>query len=87
MLVSDANFIAIEEPELNLRYTLQLRLRDILSEIVKSKVGPQQIFLTSHSPAFEYGEHFYAMKATNDGPIIEHMPIKQAPFFTKHNLD
>ncbi len=87
LLVSDADFIAIEEPELNLRYTLQLRLRDILSEIVKSKVGPQQIFLTSHSPAFEYGEHFYAMIATDEGPIIEHRPIKQAPFFTKHNLD
>ncbi|HIE00031.1 MAG TPA: hypothetical protein EYP59_07040 [Thiotrichaceae bacterium] len=86
LLVSDADFIAIEEPELNLRYTLQLRLRDILSEIVKSKVGPQQIFLTSHSPAFEYGEHFYAMKTTDEGPIIEHLPIKQAPFFTKHNL-
>ncbi|MDM8560817.1 AAA family ATPase [Candidatus Parabeggiatoa sp. HSG14] len=85
LLVSDEDFIAIEEPELNLRYTLQLRLREILDEIVKAPVGPQQIFLTSHSPAFEFGEHFYAMKATDDGPIIENLPIKQAHLFTEHN--
>jgi predicted ATPase len=86
LLVSDADFIAIEEPELNLRYTLQLRLREILEEIVKAPIGPQQIFLTSHSPAFEFGEHFYAMKATDDGPIIEHLPIKQAHLFTEHDV-
>jgi len=86
LLVSDADFIAIEEPELNLRYSLQLRLRDILAEIVKAPVGPQQIFLTSHSPAFEFGKHFYAMKATDEGPIIEQRPIEQAHLFTEHNV-
>jgi len=70
LLVSDADFIAIEEPELNLRFSLQLRLRDILEEIVKAPVGPQQIFLTSHSPALKFGKHFYAMKVTDEGPII-----------------
>ncbi|MDM8566235.1 AAA family ATPase [Candidatus Halobeggiatoa sp. HSG11] len=87
LLVSDADFIAIEEPELNLRYTLQVRLQEIIAEIVKAPIGPQQIFLTSHSPAFEFGEHFYAMKATNDGPIIEHRPIEQAHLFTEHNTN
>jgi AAA15 family ATPase/GTPase len=86
LLVSDADFIAIEEPELNLRYTLQLRLHEILEEIVKAPVGPQQLFLTSHSPAFESGEHFYAMKATDNGPIIEYRPIQEAPRFTEHNV-
>ena len=86
LLISDADFIAIEEPELNLRYSLQLRLRDILEEIVKAPVGPQQIFLTSHSPAFEFGKHFYAMKATDEGPIIEQRPIEQAHLFTEHNV-
>lgn len=86
LLVSDADFIAIEEPELNLRYSLQLRLREIFEEIVKAPVGPQQIFLTSHSPAFEFGEHFYAMKATDEGPIIEYLPIKQAHLFTEHDV-
>jgi hypothetical protein len=25
------------------------------------------------------------MKATDDGPVIEHLPIKQAHLFTEHN--
>lgn len=79
LLMSRATFVAIEEPELNLRYTLQLRLREIFHEIVKSSVGPQQIFLTSHSPAFEY-----AMRTTSNGPIIERRSIQGAEFFTQH---
>ena len=71
---------------MNLRYSLQLRLRDILEEIVKAPVGPQQIFLTSHSPALKFGKHFYAMKVTDEGPIIEHRPIEQAHLFTDHNV-
>jgi len=84
LLMSRATFVAIEEPELNLRYTLQLRLREVLYEIVKSNVGPQQIFLTSHSPAFEYGEHFYAMRTTSNGPIIERRGTRGAESFTQH---
>ncbi|MEN8219455.1 MAG: AAA family ATPase, partial [Pseudomonadota bacterium] len=84
LLMSRATFVAIEEPELNLRYTLQLRLREVLYEIVKSNVGPQQIFLTSHSPAFEYGEHFYAMRTTSNGPIIERRSTQGAESFTQH---
>jgi predicted ATPase len=87
LLVSDASLVAIEEPELNLRYTLQLRLREILPEIVAAPVGPQQIFLTSHSPAFEFGNHFYAMKANNGEVTIKHLPIKQAHLFTEHDAN
>lgn len=84
LLMSHATFVAIEEPELNLRYTLQLRLREIFHEIVKASVGPQQIFLTSHSPAFESSDHFYAMRTTKDGPTIERRSIQDAESFTQH---
>jgi hypothetical protein len=87
LLISNATFVAIEEPELNLRYTLQLRLREIFHEIVKAPVGPRQIFLTSHSPAFEFGEHFYAMSAGNNGPTVKRLPIKTAHFFTEHDAN
>jgi len=50
LLVSHATFVAIEEPELNLRYTLQMRLWEILHEIVKAPVGPQQIKRAAESP-------------------------------------
>jgi len=84
LLMSQATFVAIEEPELNLRYTLQLRLQEIFDELIKTSLGPQQIFLTSHSPAFESGEHFYAMRTTQNGPIIERRAIQGAESFTQH---
>ncbi|WP_069470411.1 AAA family ATPase [Candidatus Marithrix sp. Canyon 246] len=87
LLMSNANFVAIEEPELNLRYTLQLRLREIFKDIIEAPVGPQQLFLTSHSPAFEFGKHFYAMRQINGIPTVELKSIKQAILFTHHHAD
>jgi hypothetical protein len=87
LLMSNANFVAIEEPELNLRYTLQLRLREIFKAIIEAPVGPQQLFLSSHSPAFEFGKHFYAMRKINDIPTVELKSIKQALLFTHHHAD
>lgn len=86
LLVSNATFIAIEEPELNLRYTLQLRLREIFQEIVADPFGPQQIFISSHSPAFEFGKHFYAMRMDCEGPpLVKLRPIREANHFTQHD--
>nr|MBK7069092.1 AAA family ATPase [Deltaproteobacteria bacterium] len=49
VLLGNSAIVAVEEPELNLRYDLQLRLRDILKDITESGLGPKQIILTSHS--------------------------------------
>jgi len=87
LLVSNATFVAIEEPELNLRYTLQLRLYEVFKEIVADPAGPSQIFLTSHSPAFEHGEHFYHMHTSEHGVIVEKRPISQARIATGMNCD
>jgi len=87
LLVSNATFVAIEEPELNLRYTLQQRLYEVFKEIVADPAGPSQIFLTSHSPAFEHGEHFYQMRATEHGVVVEKRPISQARIATGMNCD
>ncbi len=84
LLVSNATIIGIEEPELNLRYTLQLRLREIFTEIVEDPVGPKQIIISSHSPAFEFGKHFYAMRTGKDAPTLTHRPIAEANYFTEH---
>jgi hypothetical protein len=85
VLLGNSAIVAIEEPELNLRYDLQLRLRDILKDITESGLGPQQIILTSHSPAFETGECFYAMTRTPDGPTVTSRPIKEAAMFTQQH--
>jgi AAA domain, putative AbiEii toxin, Type IV TA system len=71
VLVSGAAIAGIEEPELNLRYTLQLRLREVLAELVSGPGGLEQLFITSHSDAFEAGQQFYFMEPTPDGPRVE----------------
>jgi hypothetical protein len=72
---------------LNLRYTLQLRLREIFQEIVEDPVGPKQIIISSHSPAFEFGKHFYAMRTGKDAPTLTQSPIAEANYFTEHYSD
>jgi hypothetical protein len=83
LLMSDATIVAIEEPELNLRFSLQRRLYERFEDITAADTGPRQIFLTSHSPAFESGA-FYGVKATPAGPVVERRPAAEAPIFTDH---
>ncbi len=87
LLMTNASIVAIEEPELNLRYTLQVRLRELLSRITGTQAGPSQVFLTSHSPAFEVGDTFYAMRSTPQGPLIEKRHVREAHAFTEHAAD
>ena len=71
ILMANADVVCIEEPELNLRFPLQLRLREVLRDHVVGKTGGvSQLFITSHSPAFEFGDNFYGMRATSNGPEI-----------------
>jgi ABC-type transport system involved in cytochrome c biogenesis ATPase subunit len=70
LLLTPADIVAIEEPELNLRYTLQTRLLQAFKKITQSEHGPQQLFLTSHSPAFEAEPYFFAMELKEGVPVI-----------------
>ncbi|MEZ4431390.1 MAG: AAA family ATPase [bacterium] len=81
-LMSGASLIAIEEPESNLKYPLQVRLRDVFRKLVAHPYGPRQLFITSHSPAFETGDHFYAMTLDNGIPRLTRRPVAEAPAFT-----
>lgn len=82
LLTSDALIIAVEEPECNLRYALQLKLRDLYRELVHHPFGPSQLFITSHSPAFETSDHFHAMWLDNGIPRLARRPVAEAPAFT-----
>lgn len=84
LLMTGASLLAIEEPELSLKFTRQLLLIEVLRDLVASDAGPSQLFMTSHSPAFESGEHFYAMRASPEGPTVEKRPISEAAQFTAH---
>lgn len=87
LLTTDARMVAVEEPECNLRYTLQLRLREAFDALTQDERGPQQLFLASHSPAFETEAYFYAMRIGDDGaPLVERRPVRDARKFVAHDL-
>lgn len=82
LLTTPARLVAIEEPECNLRYALQLRVREAFDALTQDDRGPRQIFLTSHSPAFETEAYFYGMRLNEQGaPIVERRRSKSARQF------
>jgi hypothetical protein len=87
LLMNKASIVAIEEPELNLRFTVQALLREVLRELIGTPGAPDQLFLTSHSPAFESGDNFYAMLPSPDGPEIKKYPASEAHLFTSHSAE
>ena len=82
LIIETPVILAIEEPELDLSYLAQLQLREAFRALVGKNGGVQQIFLTSHSPAFESGDAFYAVTATPAGPHVEKRPVAEALRFT-----
>lgn len=84
LCLTDAAFIGIEEPELNLRYSLQERLLTLLEKY--GQISPRrQLFITSHSPAFESGRTFFALSLRNGTVIAERRPTSEALAFTGMN--
>ena len=79
LLTCGAAIVTVEEPELNLRWSLQERVRDALRDLVGKEGAPSQIFLTSHSGAFESGETFYLMQRGARGPTVDRRPIGDVP--------
>ncbi len=73
-----ADIVALEEPELNLRWRVQHLLRQALDEIVGPS-GVKQLLLTSHAPAFEFEPEFYLIERTEAGPRITRRPREDAP--------
>jgi hypothetical protein len=82
LLLTPAALVGIEEPELNLRYTLQKQLLAAFQKITQSEYGPQQLFLTSHSPAFEAEETFFAMEIKDGVPSLSQKPRELARLYT-----
>jgi predicted ATPase len=87
--VAGVPILAIEEPERGLRYPLQLRLRDALLSLLapspKTEGLPQQIFLTSHSDAFEDPAEdatFFALTQDDEGPRVTRRSTADAADFT-----
>lgn len=86
MLMSGASLLSIEEPELNLGHREQLALKEALDILTDHDLGPRQLFFTSHTIAFETGEHFYAMNRSESGPVVEKRRVEDAPEYTQYDL-
>jgi AAA domain, putative AbiEii toxin, Type IV TA system len=80
VITCGASIVAVEEPELNLRWSLQERVRDALRDLVGKEGAPSQIFLTSHSGAFETSEAFYLVQRGPAGhPTVDRRPLRDLP--------
>jgi hypothetical protein len=81
ILMRNASIVAIEEPELNLRWAMQERLREGLGRVVKpgENGALNQLFLSSHSPAFEAGDTFFLMEPGPSGPMVSRRPAAELP--------
>ncbi len=83
LVMTGADILAVEEPELNLRWSAQRALRAVLREIVNSPETPAQLFLTSHSAQFEEEPTFYLITRTDKGPHVQKRPAQEAVLFTQ----
>ncbi len=83
LVMTGADILAVEEPELNLRWSAQRAMREVLREIVQSPEGPSQLFLTSHSAQFEEEPTFYWITRADDGPHVQKRPAEEAWILTQ----
>ncbi len=77
LTTSPTPIMAIEDPEVGLHHSLQIRLRDVFRRLVADHDLPGQIFVTSHSPVFIASIHGYALRHGMDGPRAERSFVPQ----------
>lgn len=82
LIMTGADILALEEPELNLRWTVQRALLAVLQEIAAHEESPSQLILTSHSGQFEMPP-FYLLTRAEDGPRIQKTSAQEAREFTQ----
>ncbi|WP_437562958.1 AAA family ATPase [Sorangium sp. So ce542] len=83
LVMTGADIIGIEEPELNLRWSAQRALRDVLDELAADPEAPSQLLITSHSGQFEKQPPFYLLTRSEDGPRIHKVSAEEAWEFTQ----
>jgi len=75
LMLTKAPIVGIEEPELNLSYDLQTRLLDMFRSMVGDRWrGPHQLFVTSHSPAFDGAESFFDVSMEGHCTRVRRLP-------------
>jgi hypothetical protein len=64
-------YVCFEEPEWRLSPDLQMRLIRQARQIVRTGIGPRQLFITTHSPAIARGATPFAMEVVDGFPLVE----------------
>lgn len=78
ILFNSVYCIGIEEPEMNLSPEWQGILMATLCTLVTTQPGGlEQIFITSHSPAFEFRDNFYLVEYENQATQVARFPLKE----------
>lgn len=76
--LSQCWIVAIEEPEINLSWPTQKKLKGILSNMVAdTDVAPSQFFISSHSPLFEFHENFFKVEMVDGRTVVTPVPNKE----------
>jgi hypothetical protein len=76
--LSQCWIVAIEEPEINLSWPTQKKLKSILSNMVAdTDVAPSQFFISSHSPLFEFHENFFKVEMVDGRTVVTPVPNKE----------
>ncbi|TEU14241.1 MAG: hypothetical protein E3J21_16445 [Anaerolineales bacterium] len=76
--LSQCWIVAIEEPEINLSWPTQKKLKGILSNMVAdADVAPSQFFISSHSPLFEFHENFFKVEMVEGRTVVTLVPNKE----------
>jgi predicted ATP-dependent endonuclease of OLD family len=74
---SPTHMMALEDPEIGLHHSMQIRLRDAFRRLVADHDQPRQLLITSHSPVFIASIHGYAMRQGPEGPRAERSFVPQ----------
>ena len=73
--LSQCWLVAIEEPEINLSWPTQKKLKDILRNMVAHQhIAPAQLFISSHSPLFEFHENFFKVEMVDGKTVVTPVP-------------
>jgi hypothetical protein len=79
LALTRARFVALEEPELHLAQSLQVRLPDLVATVLQSGCGPQQFFVCTQSRALDAGGNSFVMEPAEQAPQLTQRAWDEGP--------
>jgi predicted ATPase len=71
LCLSDAPWVLMEEPEWRLSPEYQQRLGVAIHRVIERRVGPRQVFATTHSPVMAAQGQAFCVAPGASGPVVE----------------